>query len=455
MLTEAPRRLGPFGTPPRRSDHTTSSLLSRLSTPSAFVAVVAGSAILGVIMSIAVPLATVHLLIVLGGVVVVGLISQRVDLVLAVTVYAGLCDVLWRTSHARGPWEGAKYALIVGFGAVAVRFVRRPKDIGVVGAFILVLVPGAVMGMLVLGPGAARPLIAANLGGPVALALAVLACSSLRLTPDEVRGLYLVALSPIVAVTAQATLSTVQSKDLGFTDEVNFAASGGFGPNQVSSILCFGGLLCVLIVLQHAIGWRLRALALCTGIWLVGQAILTFSRGGVFALVLAGGAVLLASLVSSGQRARVLVAAGILVLVAVQLLSWAGAFTDGESNDRLSSTDSTNRTEIAAADLRLFAQKPILGAGVGVSPSERDYPGNVAPHTEYTRLLAEHGLFGVAAIGLLALICFRILRRSRGWYRLAAVGLLVMALAQMMHSATRIGSIAVAFGLAALQEDDG
>ena len=178
---------------------------------------------------------------------------------------------------------------------------------------------------------------------------------------------------------------------------------------------------------------------------------LTFSRGGLFALVLAGIGIAMAALTASGQRSRVLVAAAVLFAVALRLLSWAGAFTDGASGERLSSTDSTNRTKFALGDLRLFRAHPLEGVGVGESQFQRDLPG--APHTEFTRLLAEHGFLGVVEIGLLVALVVRLVRTAAGWYRLAAVGLLVMALAQMTHSATRIGSIAVCFGLAALLED--
>lgn len=428
-------------------------ILARLSTTRSWLFVVLASAALGFVMSKSAALAGVHLvgtLIVLVG---VAAFSRRPDTVLAVTVYAGLCDVLWRASSAPGPYEGAKYAVILGFVVLTARFVKRPRNLGLCSALVVLIVPGAALSAMAMGLGTGRQLVSGNLSGLVAIAAAVVACSNLRVSLAEMRGLYLVALSPIVSVTAQATASTITSKDLSFGSEVNFAASAGFGPNQVSSLLCLGGLLCILVMLQRnlRLGYRLTALA--TGTWLVGQAVLTFSRGGLFALVLAGACVGLVALGISGQRWRVLVAAGVLVVVALQVLSWAGAFTDGASEERFSSTDSTNRVEIAKSDVRLFLEYPVLGVGAGVSLYVRDYPPMAAAHTEFTRLLADHGLLGLAAVVVLALICIRLVRTAGGWYRMAAVGLLVMAIAQMTHSATRIGSISIAFGLAALLED--
>ena len=70
--------------------------------------------------------------------------------------------------------------------------------------------------------------------------------------------------------------------------------------------------------------------------------------------------------------------------------SWIGAFTGNASNERFSSTDTTNRGEIANGDLRLFGAHPLGGVGVGVAAIERDFSLRAFPHTEYTRLLAEH-----------------------------------------------------------------
>lgn len=457
VVTQELGRPAEHGIPPRPSGSSTRrpiSLFLRLSTPGHLLLLVVGSALIGVLTSLSPLFATAHQVVIVGAVVAVAFFSPRVDLVLALTAYAALCDVLWRAGSARGPYELAKYAAILGFGSIVVRFVRHPKDRLLAGFFVLLLVPGAIVGTLYFGFVGVREYLTSNLGGLIVIALGVLACSGLRLDRDEMRGLYTVALSPIVSMAAHATLATIEAKSLDFSDNSNFAAAGGFGPNQVSAALCFGGLLCVLILLQRRVGWKVRAVALATGVWLVGQAVLTFSRGGVFGLVVALAAVLLASMVESGQRFRSIVLAAVLVVVAVQILSWVGAFTGGESEKRFSSTDSTNRTEIALADLRLFSEDPIFGVGVGVSTYVRPFGiGAIAPHTEYTRMLAEHGIFGVAALCLLVAMCVRIVCRSSGWYRLASVGLLVMAFAQMAVNATRLGSIGIAFAFAAVLED--
>lgn len=423
--------------------------------PSGLIWIVGVSALVGAVASQSAGFASLHALATLAAVVGLSLWSPRLAPVLGVTAYAGVCDVFWRMTGAVGPYEGAKYALIVGFGAILVRFVRRPRRAGLPVLLILMLVPGALLGMAELGPSVARQYLAANLSGLVALALGVLVCSNIRVTPRDIRFLYLAALGPSVSVALVATLATATADDLQFTNASNFTTAAGFGPNQVSAVLCFGSLLCILLMLQRGVTSRVRLLALATGTWLAAQAVLTFSRGGLFGLVLAAACVGLAALTLKGQRVRTLLAAGLLIIVALQVLSWAGTFTGGVSEERFSSTDATNRTDIARADLKVFYAHPISGVGVGRLQTERDFGVEAAPHTEYTRLLAEHGIAGVAVACLLIAMSLRIVRSADDWFRMAAVGLVVLSLVQMSHSATRIGSIALAFGLAALRGDRG
>lgn len=428
-------------------------LLARVASIRSWVVVVAISALLGVLMSASVAFAALHLATTCALLLWAAFYSKTPDLLIAVTIYAGLCDVLWRASSAPGPYEGAKYAVIFGFAALVIRFVRRPRNRWLCLSLVLVLLPGAVMTTMELGPVMAREVVSANVSGLVAIAVAVLACSNLRLSLPEKRGLFTIAVGPIVSLTALATAATIEASKLTFTDEVNFATSGGFGPNQVSSLLGVGGMLCILLMLQPRVGWRYRLVVLATGVWIMGQAVLTFSRGGVFGLVLASACVGLVALTISGQRTAVIVAAGLLIVVALQVLSWAGTFTGGASEDRLASMESTNRGLIASSELQLFYEHPILGVGPGMAKYDRHIGLKTASHTEYTRLLAEHGVLGVAALVILLLICIRTVTAAQGWDRMAAVGLLAMALTQMAHNATRIGSIAVCFGLAALLGD--
>lgn len=77
----------------------------------------------------------------------------------------------------------------------------------------------------------------------------------------------------------------------------------------------------------------------------------------------------------------------------------------------------------------------------------------IAPHAEYTRLLAAYGAFGAIMIVLMVVISVRIVWQSDGWYRMDAAGLIVMSLTRLLTNASRMGSIGIAFGFASVLED--
>jgi O-antigen ligase len=196
---------------------------------------------------------------------------------------------------------------------------------------------------------------------------------------------------------------------------------------------------------------RLRLLEICVGLWFLGQALLTFSRGGVFNIVVA---VVLALLVvapglrHAGRVALLLVVAGVVACAA--LFPLLNSFTDGRLVERYDQKSLARRDSIIGHDLELFRKHPIAGAGLGVATAERP-PAlrGEAAHTEFTRMLAEQGLFGVVALGaLLAIVVGAFWRARPGISRALVSALVGWSFAEMMHSATRIALISYALGLA-------
>ena len=98
--------------------------------------------------------------------------------------------------------------------------------------------------------------------------------------------------------------------------------------------------------------------------------------------------------------------------------------------ERFRDLDTTGRLGAATTDLQVFSENPILGVGVGRSIEFHDTIEGIslAAHTEYTRLLAEHGLFGLLAIIIIRnythLIQGQAQARRRSGICLARLGLL-------------------------------
>jgi O-Antigen ligase len=398
------------------------------------------------------PIGTAHAALTVAGVLVICTLSRRPADFVALAGYVASCDVFWRMSAADTPWELGKYLL----GAVSivglVRFAPRPKRIGMPMLFVALLVPGAWLAVRDLGFSTAFEAMSFNLAGPVALALVVALTTNLWSTQRALVDALWIALGPVVIVTALAWASTrgLTAQDFSSTTS-NILSSGNFGPNQVSTVIGFGAVLTGFLI-AWAQPTFLKVLSGGMLVWFVSEAGLTFSRGGL--LNVAVGLALAGPLLVLDRQRRVrflgVLLAGIGIVVLVVIPS-AQHFTDGQFGERYTTFNTTLRRDIAAADLKLFADNPVLGVGVGEAPAQRDLEEPLATHTEYTRLLSEHGVLGLLALGTLVAMAVRSFRRQHGHlYRAWAIALVGWSMASMAHTATRSATFAFAFGLAGL-----
>lgn len=410
--------------------------------------------VLGLIMFNVPAVATLHAL----GCLLLGLIlvadPKRSHRAIYVCGYISTADVLWRMTKAQILWEYGKYAVTL----LALMMLWRQRGKGGLAPlamiYLALLLPSAILTIDFLGlSNRLRQELSFNLSGPLALTASVMLCSSLsRRLPDLARLLTWMVM-PIVGILSISLYSTLTTSGISFRNQANFAASGGYGPNQVSAALGLGAFLSLLMALNvtsRPLRWALLGLAAAFQL----QTFLTFSRGGTFNVVIAV-ALLSVHLIRQQRARRVLlpILVGGTILTIFLLLPRLNAWTAGGFSERYTNIDSTGRRGLAEADLRLFEDNPVLGVGPGLSKYRRtdiDRIG-IASHTEFTRLVAEHGIFGLAALAVLLWIALRAYRLApsvlaKGW----VISLAAWSLAEMSHSAMRIACISFVFGLATL-----
>lgn len=388
--------------------------------------------------------------------VAVAFTSPRIDRIVAVAGYCAMCDVFWRMTKSIMPWEGAKYLSMLVLLIAFFRFVKRPMRIQAPVLYLVLLVPGCAISLVVLGPVVARDQISLNIAGPVLLGVGVIVLRQLVGTEREISLVFWAMLGPVAATAAAATRSTVASDALNFTTGSNFQTSGGFGPNQVSTVLGLGALVCILLCLTR-VSTKLLLVQIGLGAWFAGQAALTFSRGGLYSLGLGVVTIVVVSVATKGARTKVV--AGIIIgaLVVVALYPALNDFTGNALEARFEKGGSSGRDKIANADLDLFVQSPLFGVGVGVAKTERAntptaFDIEAKAHTEWTRLLGEHGILGlVAAIALLVMAAQGVRRSTVRWNRTFAASCAVWSLVTMAHSATSVAAISFVFALSQLR----
>jgi O-antigen ligase len=251
-----------------------------------------------------------------------------------------------------------------------------------------------------------------NLSGPLALLACAWFFSKLQLSRGMIQKLLLCGLAPCLGIASLAIYGILTTPDIVFTTESNNELSGGFGPNQVATTLALGVVFAFWALLDERSSRGLRLVAAATMGLLVVQTALTYSRGGLYTAFGAIGAGLPFLMVDRRARMRVavLIVAGLAVGRFV-VLPRLDAFTQGTLVARFEQTDLTHRGEIGLAELELWREYPLFGVGPGGSLHHRAY--RVAAHTEFSRLVAEHGTFGFLACLMLVLGAVSNLRAVR------------------------------------------
>ena len=360
-------------------------------------------------------------------------------------------EVLWRMTRVPVFWEAGKYFTIAIL--VVALLARRTRHIPLapLWAFLLLL-PSVLLTLGANDWGTARDYISFNLSGPTAVFVCAWFFSNLEVRKDDLRRMLLIMVAPVASIAAVAIYVLSTAGNVTWSDASNFTASGGFGPNQVSSVLGLGLLIVWLVLLHLRLPPWSRMPLVAMGLWLLVQSLLTFSRGGVFNALIPGLVMSGQAFLRRGQRsiALLLLIVGAIIYVTI-LAPQLDQFTQGAFSVRFSDTDSTNRDAILVADLEVFIRHPLAGVGPGNLLNARlgFYSSTVAAHTEYSRLLGEHGLLGLTAMLLMIAAVWRNYIRSAGddFLRDLIIVMGLWAAVFMMHTAMRLVAPAFAIGL--------
>jgi O-antigen ligase len=122
-------------------------------------------------------------------------------------------------------------------------------------------------------------------------------------------------------------------------------------------------------------------------------------------------------------------------------------YSNEDAAGRLKSDITTGRSEIIGTELAAFFENPITGIGVGKAKEYREDKIGVraASHNETSRMLSEHGLFGL--FGLLILVMTPLFLRVKNRNNIFFYSCLAFWFITINHSAMRIAAPAFVYGL--------
>ncbi len=383
--------------------------------------------------------------------------GNKKDEVLLAAGYVMGYEVFSRMTGGAFSYEFAKYA-VIGFLLIGMFFKGFKMASWPYLFYILLLVPGILFSAINLNYGSnVANAIGFNLSGPICLGISALYCYNRQMPKERLQGILLAILLPIVTTSTYLFLYTPSIRDVLTGTESNFAASGGYGPNQVATILGLG--IFILFTRLFVIKNRVVNIVDLVLLALIGyRAIITFSRGGVLTALVCALIFIGIYLLRSNARKKAILLPKIIIVGGVIFLTWfiSSITTMGLIENRYANEDAigrekedvgTGRTALFSEELEAFKESPITGLGIGKAKEYRqEETGNVAAtHNEVSRLLSEHGLFGLLA--LLILLFTPLFFRFQNKTNVYLFSFLVFWFLTINHSSMRIAAPAFIYGL--------
>lgn len=288
-----------------------------------------------------------------------------------------------------------------------------------------------------------------------------------RIELRHLKVIIAVMLYGLIAIAFAVIIRTPDLEEVDFTLAANFKTSGNFGSNQVSTVMGLATMLMGLMLLVNLTVFQFKGLQIGLFFLFAVRGLLTFSRGGILGGVLS---LIFAYFVPSGSFRKKLKFGFWTFTLVIILIGGAFYFVNKITDETLlerfkGETDATKRglrestletltsrrSTLMLAEFQIFLDNPLLGVGPGAGyEARKEIVGfRIASHTEVTRLLAEHGLFGlVIAIIFLLFPLMKILRSPSGFDRIISTAFFSFAILTSFHAAMRTTVTPFLWGLA-------
>ena len=387
--------------------------------------------------------------------------QQQVLQVLIACSYVVGAEVFLRMTGGNFLYETSKYLVILFcvMGLITVGFGKQPIPYIL---YVFLLIPGVLIaGFSITEQTTIRTAIAFNLSGPVCLGVVSIFCYKRKIAYQDFHKIFLSIGLPLIAATTYLFLFTPNLRETITGTGSNFAASGGFGPNQVSTVLGLGMFVFSIRFFMLSPSLLLKIInGLLIGV-LSYRGIITFSRGGVITALFMIAAFIYFYFRKVNIKSKVRISKLVFIFAGIGMCIWlySSLQTGGLIERRYANEDalgrekadiSTGRADLVFFELAEFFNNPILGVGVGKIKELRLQKEGVgaASHNEMSRILSEHGLIGMVA--LLILLMTPLLLRLKNKSNIFFYSCYIFWFLTINHSSMRIAAPAFIYGLCLL-----
>lgn len=334
--------------------------------------------------------------------------------VLQVAGYLIGSEVLLRMTNGFLNYEFVKYVMVIlaGIGIYYDGFSRRSLPYWI---YLLALVPSLIFekDLAALTRSAFNGIVF-DLSGPICLGAMAIYTFDKKLTLTELHRVIIAMGLPILSCGVYVFLFSppVDSYLRGVSSNSMF--SGGFGPNQVATLL---GLGMFVFFMQFVVGMQKKVLStinLSISAFLCYVGLMTFSRGGM----ITGLAICVVFLGSvyyfSGTFGKTIAKKGavyfmLCLIMVVGLIYYQtngliiNRYTNRDHRGNVLKERNFDRKELAEKQIKIFMENPVLGTGPGerIKIQKAKEVKQFASHDEITRLLANHGISGLLNVLIL------------------------------------------------------
>lgn len=369
-------------------------------------------------------------------------------------------EVFLRMTHGNPNYEFGKYGVIL-FSILGMYFSGYSKKAMPYLVFLLLLMPGTILAINSIETRVLQSILF-NISGPVCLAVCAIYTFKRKISEQQISHILLAIGLPIFSCSIYLFLYCPITTLTYFNTESSWMLSGDFGPNQVATVLGLGMFVFFIRLIDKSYNFFYFGLNLLLTLAIFYRGIMTFSRGGMLTSVIMILIVVLLFFLNSETKNSVQWKFKFFLI----FVSFSGVFlfatyqTHGLLINRYASEDmrgnfkwrkiTTGRVRLAMSEIKTFKENPVFGIGSGKSSEVRSEKSVkfATTHNEMTRLIAEHGILGLAA--LLILLIIPILLFFKNKKNRFLITFYLFWLLTINHSGMRIAAPSFLYALALL-----
>ncbi|HLT53729.1 MAG TPA: O-antigen ligase family protein [Flavobacteriaceae bacterium] len=390
--------------------------------------------------------------------------KEREMYVLLACAYFTGAEVFFRMTKAFIFYETGKYA-IMWFSLMGIFFLGFKKNAFPYVLYLLLLLPGVLVSFdLIAYDSNFRTAVLFNLSGPLCLSTASVFVFGRTITMNQFLKVMDYIIYPLISTTIYIVLYSPDIREIITSTASNSAVSGGYGPNQVATVLGLGiFLLLTRLIIPYKnslVQWTMMFFMILMSY----RALLTFSRGGVLVAIVMSVVFIVIFYFSTNLKNKAKISLKMIGLFVVAMAIWFFTVlqTGGLIGNRYANQDAlgrekdditTGRVDLLETEIDAFKKSPILGVGVGRVKTyfEAELGIELPSHNELSRMLSEHGLFGIFA--LLVLLFSPLITKMNGRKNIYFYPFIIFWGLTIAHSSMRIAAPAFIYALCLLNLD--